>query len=221
MITEELINDMIPALKKSDIAENALIWMEELKTNELPVVEGRKFCGLISEDEILESNDLNKKIGDFILHGEHCFVNNFKHFFEAIRMLQECKSEIIAVINEKNKFIGVTTYKDLLQAFADSITVQSQGGILILSLKMYDYSLAEIGRLVESDGGRIMGSFITGHTDDESKIYLTLKINKEDLTTVNATLERFGYQVVAKFHESVGIGNEQERLDNFLKYLDI
>jgi CBS domain-containing protein len=221
MITEELINDMIPALKKSDMAENALIWMEELKTNELPVVEGRQFRGLISEDDILESNDLNKKIGDFALHGERCFIHDFKHFFEAIRILQECNSEIIAVLNEKNKFLGVTSFKDLLQAFAGSITIQSQGGIIILSLKMYDYSMAEIGRLVESNGGRIMGSYIAGHPDDESKIYLTLKINKEDLTTVNATLERFGYQVVAKFHESVDVGNEQERLDNFLKYLDI
>ncbi len=221
MITEELINDMIPALKKSDIAENALIWMEELKTNELPVVEGQQFSGLISEDDILESNDLNKKIGDFILHGESCFVYDYNHFFEAIRVLQECNSEIIAVLNEKNKFLGVTTYQYLLQTFAGSITIQSSGGILILSLKMYDYSLAEIGRLVESESGRILGSYITNHKDDESKIYLTLKINKEDLTTVIATLERFGYQVIAKFHESIGIGNEQERLDNILKYLDI
>ncbi len=221
MITGELINDMMPALKKSDMAENALIWMEELKTNELPVVEESKFLGLISEEDIMEGNDLNRKIGDFNYHCERCVVNNSKHFFEAIRILQEYNAEVIAVLDKENKYLGVITYKDLLQAFAQSITIQSQGGIMILSLKMYDYSLAEVARLIEADGGKVLGSYITGHKDDESKIYLTLKINKEDLTTVTATLERFGHQVVAKFHEAAGTGNEQERLDNFLKYLDI
>lgn len=221
MIAEELINDMIPALKKSDMAESALIWMEELKTNELPVVEGARFLGLVSEEDILKCNDPGKKIRDFTLHGTRCFVYDFKHYFEAIRIIQDCDSEVIAVISKENKYLGVTTYKDLLQVFAGSITIQSQGGILILSLKTLDYSLAEIARLIESDGGKILGSYVTGHTDDEHKIYLTLKINKEDLTTINATLERFGHQVVAKFHESAEVGNEQDRLDNFLKYLDI
>lgn len=221
MITGELINDMIPALKKSDRAESALIWMEELKTNDLPVIQGLRFLGLISEEDIMEGNDLDKKVGDFKLHGEQCFVHDHKHFFEAFRILQEHKAEVIAVLDKEDKYLGVISFKDLLQAFARSITIQSPGGILILSLKMYDYSLAEIARLIESDGGKILGSYITGHKDDSSKIYLTLKINKEDLTRMTATLERFGHQVVAKFHETTGAVNEQERLDNFLKYLNI
>jgi acetoin utilization protein AcuB len=48
MIAEGLINQMIPALKLTDKAEKAIIWMEELKTNQLPVIEGRTFRVLIS-----------------------------------------------------------------------------------------------------------------------------------------------------------------------------
>ena len=43
MIAEELINQLIPALKPSDTAEKAIIWMEEFKTNQLPVIEERRF----------------------------------------------------------------------------------------------------------------------------------------------------------------------------------
>ena len=56
MIAEELINQMIPALKPTDTAEKAILWMEELKTNQLPVIENRMFKGLITEDIILERN---------------------------------------------------------------------------------------------------------------------------------------------------------------------
>ena len=64
-LAKELINDLIPPLKLSDSASRAITWMEELRTNELPVVENGRFLGLISEDMILESNDQDKLISDY------------------------------------------------------------------------------------------------------------------------------------------------------------
>ena len=60
MIAAHLINPMVPAVKMTEAAEKAIIWMEELKTNQLPVIDGRKYLGLVSEDMILEGNDLNQ-----------------------------------------------------------------------------------------------------------------------------------------------------------------
>ena len=57
MIAEELINQMIPPLKLTDTAAYAIVWMEEFRTKELPVVNNGKFLGLIDEDQILELND--------------------------------------------------------------------------------------------------------------------------------------------------------------------
>jgi len=221
MIALELINPMIPALKKTDKAEKAMLWMEELKTNQLPVIEGRKYLGLISEDNILESNDLDATIANFRLFAENCYVTENQHLFDVIRISQACEAEILAILNEDKEFLGVASYEDTLKAFANSITIQSQGGILVLSLKHYDYSMGEIGRIIEADGGKILGSMVSPHLTENDKLYLTLKLNKEDLTAVTATLERFGYQVIAKFHEADNIENEKERLDNLLRFLDI
>jgi predicted transcriptional regulator len=62
MIAEELINHMLPPLKLTDEASKAVAWMEEFRCSQLPVIENEKFLGFISEDIILERNDLTVKI---------------------------------------------------------------------------------------------------------------------------------------------------------------
>ena len=221
MIAEELINKMIPALKTTDTAEKAIIWMEELKTNQLPVIIGNKFKGLISEDMILEGNNLNKQIGEFELISKECYVSEDQHLLDIIRLAREHNSELVAIISKEGEFMGVSRHEDTVKALSETMTVQGQGGILVLEMPMVDYSMAELSRLIEADDAKIIGAYLTPQPKDINNITLTLKINKEDLTTVSATLERFGYKIVAKFHESFTDDTERERLDNLLNFLDI
>jgi hypothetical protein len=221
MIAEELINQMIPALKLSDTAEKAIIWMEELKTNQLPVVEERQFRGLISEDIILEGNNLDRKIKEFKLLSEQCYVTEDQHLFDIIRIAHECDSELVAILDLNKQFLGVSRHEDTLKAFSNTLAVQGQGGIIVLEMRIIDYSMAEISRLIEADDAKIYGSFLSPNSRDNNFVNLTLKLNKEDLTTVIATLERFDYKIVAKFHESNNSDTEKERLDNLLNYLNI
>ncbi|HCR54392.1 MAG TPA: cbs domain containing protein, partial [Cytophagales bacterium] len=49
---------MIPPLKSSDDAHKAIVWMEEFRCNHLPVIENNRLLGFISEEIILEANDI-------------------------------------------------------------------------------------------------------------------------------------------------------------------
>ncbi len=104
--------------------------------------------------------------------------------------------------------------------FSQSAFIQSSGGIIVLSINQLDYSLSEISRLIESNDAQILGSSINVDKNDFSKFRLTLKINREDLTHIIATLERFDYKVIAKYHEAVNTSNDKERLDLLMRYLD-
>ena len=221
MVTQELINQMIPPLKPSDKAKKALSWMEELRVSQLPVVFQERFLGFISEESILEQNDPDQLIEVFELEDVSCTVQGHQHFFDAMKIASDYDSELVTVLDPANNYLGVITIVDTISAVAQTAAVQSPGGILVLSMQQMDYSLAEIARLIESDNAKIIGSSILNDPNDPSKIKLTLKINKVDLTRVIATLERFGYVVVAKFQEEVMISNEKERLDILLKFLDI
>jgi CBS domain-containing protein len=221
MIAENLINPMIPAVKREDKAEKAIIWMEEFKTNQLPVIDGRNYLGLITEDIILDGNNLDRLIGDFQLYAENCYIFDWQHLFEVVKLMQKCDAEMAAIVDEQKQFQGVATYEDVVKAFANTITIQGMGGILVISMKHIDYSMAELSRLIEAEGSKIIGSLIGPHPTESDKLYLTLKLNTEDLTAITALLERFNYTVAARFHQPANLENERERLDNLLKYLDI
>lgn len=221
MIAKELINQMIPPLKPRDEGQKALIWMEELRTNQLPIVDKGTFKGLISEDIVFASNNLKQPMSEYELIAEKCFVYEEQHFYDVIKLASDFEVQVVAVLNEEQVFLGVITVEDTISAFAQTAGVQNPGGIIILSLRQIDYSLAEISRLIESDNAKILSSCINNDILDPDKLKLTLKINRTDLSRIIATLDRFGYKIIGKFQQSQAISNEKERLDILLKYLDI
>ena len=58
MIAKELLSNTIPPLKVSDNSEKAMLWMYEFHLSHLPVIKGKKYLGLISEEQILEQKQV-------------------------------------------------------------------------------------------------------------------------------------------------------------------
>ncbi len=212
---------MIPPLKKGDAAQKAISWMEELRINQLPVIENGQYCGLISEELILEDNDNTKQVSEYELQGKTCVVNENQHFYDVLKIVSDHGVQLVAVLDDSETFLGVISIKDTVTAFAQSAAVQSPGGIIVLSLKQIDYSLSEISRLVESNNAKILSCIVNNDLLDANMIKLTLKINKTDLSAIIATFERFDYKIIAKFEDSEMESGDKERLDILFKYLDI
>jgi acetoin utilization protein AcuB len=207
MIAEDLINHMIPPLKGSDDAHKAIVWC-----NHLPVVEDGLRLGFISEEIILETNDIDKQVGDFTLVGQTSYVHLDTHFYDILKVATDSKLQMVAVLNEDQQYCGVITVQDTLTSFAQTAAVQ---------MNFADYSLAEISRLVEENHAKILSSIIKEDPLDPGKIRLTLKINQSDISRTVATLERFRYKVIGRYQESRPIENEKERIDMLLRFLDI
>lgn len=221
MIAEELINHMIPPLKVTDDAHKAIVWMEEFRCSYLPVVDDGELQGFISEEIIMETNEIEKNVGSFDLAGKTCTVAIDSHFFDILRVAGEHKLNMVAVLNEEGKYAGIITVQDVMASFAQSASVQMPGGILVLSMDLIDYSLAEISRYVEENNAKVISSTMVEDPLDKGKIKLTLKINQLDLSRIVATLERFGYRVIGRYQEDVRDDDSKERLDMLMKYLNI
>jgi CBS domain-containing protein len=217
----EFINSLIPPLKLTDRAGMALAWMEEIRTDSLPVVDQGKFIGFIGDEIIFELNNPDRLIGSIELEATACWVYSDKHIYDVLRVASENQSNLVAVLDRQNTYLGVVTMEDAIAAFADSLSIKSQGSVLILSMNMTDYHLSEISRLVESENTKILSSFITTDPLDDNKIKLTLKLDKPDLRHVKATLERFGYRIIDHYQEETGISSEEDRIGNLLRFLDI
>jgi acetoin utilization protein AcuB len=221
MIASEIINQMIPPLKASDDAHKAMVWMEEFRCNQLPVIENKKLLGFVSEALILETNDIEKKLGELELTGQECAVRQDSHVYDILKVAGEYKMQMVAVLNESGEYEGVITVQDIMTSFAQTAAVQMPGGILILSLDLIDYSLAEISRLVEENNAKILSSIMIEDPMDTRKVKLTLKINQLDLTRIVATLERFGYRIIGRYQENQKDFEDKDRIDMLMRYLNI
>jgi hypothetical protein len=221
VIAEELINHMIPPLKVTDDGHKAIVWMEEFRCNHLPVVDDGALLGFISEEMILESNEVGDKLSKFELTGQECAVPLHAHFFDILKVAADNKLKIVAVLNEEQKYAGVITVQDIMYSFAQTASIQMPGGILVLSMDLIDYSLAEICRYVEENNAKVISSTMIEDPMDKGKIKVTLKINQHDLSRIVATLERFSYRVIGRYQEITQDRGEKDRIDMLLKYLDI
>lgn len=195
--------------------------MEEIRTNCLPVVHDKFFKGLVTDEQIYTLNQPKLSMDAVELENQGCFVYLDKHIYDVIRTAAEFHTNMVAVLDKNNEYLGVITMEDAITAFADSLSIQSNGAVIVLSMFMTDYSMSEIARVIESENAKILSSFIASDPLDDSKIKLTLKLDKTELRHVKATLERFGYHVLDHYQEQAGVSEDQERIDNLFRFLDI
>jgi acetoin utilization protein AcuB len=219
MLIKDFINNDIPSLRLHDTVARALDLMETNRLLQLPLVDEEEFVGMMDEFHLAEYDD-DTKIAE-IPPLETPYLTGNQHLFEAFSKMNE-HIEMLPVLDENKLFVGVVTLQDVLKQLSIALGMQERGAIIIVSLPSRDYSLAEISRLVESNGVKILSSYLSGQSNDPlNPMQLTLKLNQEDIGTVVATLERFGYDVEAAFANQAIQSVEQERYDLLMKYLNI
>lgn len=219
MIATELISYDIPPLKLSDTGVKVLDWMEEFKTSELPVVDGNKYIGIVSESEILDRNNIDDTIKNYNLSFKTPSVKEGQHLFEVISVIVQHDIDLLPVIDTKENYLGLITTKKVIQYFSQVVSIANVGSILTIEVNLKDYSLSEISRMVESDDAKILASFITSHKES-NKLEVTLKINKTEISRILHTFERFNYTVLASYNESEYHKDLQDRYDEFMRFLN-
>jgi acetoin utilization protein AcuB len=220
MIAKDLISYNVPPLKTTDTGEKALQWMSDFYVRHLPVIEGDKFVGLVGEDDILDVSNPELPIHAHNLSLHRPVVKSQEHIYETIKIFVNLQLSILPVIDEEDTYLGVITAESLLTYFAQSASLQQSGAILIVEVGVRDYAMSEVARIVESEGASILSSFVTS-SHDSTKIEITLKINRQNLSGIIGTFKRYGYTVSASFLEQEYSQNLKERYDAFISYLNV
>ncbi len=220
MIAREIVSDEIPPLKKTDTAYKALQWMYEFQVTHLPIVEGDKFIGLLSEEAALDIKQPDTEIGKTEIKVVRQFVNENAHFFEVLRLASEQNLTVIPVLDDQENYVGIITNTKLVKAFTEMNSITEPGGILVLEVNSGDYSLGEIARIIESSNASIVCLY-ADHDPDSKKLNVTIKINSMELGGVIQAFERFNYTVKNVYQEAGHTEFLKERLDSLMNYLDI
>ena len=220
MIAIELISEEIPPLKHTDTGETALQWMEEFKVNHLPVLKGENFVGLLSENDLLDKNDLSLTLHELFTHLPRPYVKGTSHIYEVLAMSSDAHVSVIPVLDDEENYLGCISIVELMQRVADTSSIKETGGIIVLEMNDVDYSLSHISQVIESENAKVLSSFITSNPSSK-KLELTLKINLVELGRVIRALERYDYHIKASFQRNSHDEDLKSRYDELMKYLNI
>jgi CBS domain-containing protein len=220
MFAARLVTDSIPPLKPGDSCSRALIWMDELRVNALPVIKGREYLGLVYKSDVKSPELASTSLADAGIKFHRVFVFENQHVYDLTKVATLHKLDVVPVINDHHEYTGLVTVNDLVSYFAESKSVYTPGGIIILELALNDFSMTHIAQVVESDGAHILSSSVSA-TPDPSRIELTLKIDKVDLSRILSAFYRLDYHVVASYHQSEHNDDLKNRYESLMKYLNI
>jgi acetoin utilization protein AcuB len=221
MLAKDLISDVIPALRTSDSGQKALYWMDIFRISHLPIVNNEDFLGLISDKDIYDYNMAEEPIGNHTLSLFSPYVTEDQHVYEVIELASRLSLSIIPVLSNNSHYKGVITQNDLIHYFADFSALKEPGAIIILEMSIHDYSLSQISQIVESNDAKILSLYISSHSSS-TRLELTLKINRSDLTSIIQTFTRYNYTIQSTFMDHDDMDSLYEnRYDMFMKYLSI
>lgn len=221
MLAKELISDVVPSLRTSDSGQKALYWMDIFRISHLPIVNNEDFLGLISDKDIYDANMAEDPIGNHNLSLFSPFVTEEQHVYEVIELASRLNLTIVPVLDHNNHYKGAITLNDLIHYFADFSALKEPGGIIVLDMNVHDYSLSQIAQIVEGNDARILSLYIRSHSDS-TRMELTLKINRNDLTSIIQTLTRYNYTIHSTYMDHDDMDSLYEnRYEMFMKYLSI
>ena len=220
MLVSDLITDEIPPLKDTDTVEVALDWMEQFKVSHLAVVKDRELIGLVSEHELVDYNKPKDTISDLKIPLLKPIIHNYQHTYDLLKIMMSFNLTLIPVLDDKELYKGCITLKGLLQNISTMASVQNLGGVIVLEINQADYSLTQIASIVEGNDAKILSAHVSS-IPDSTKMEVTLKINKEDLSRILQTFYRYNYIVKASFQNSDFETGLKDKLDEFMHFLNI
>ena len=215
----KLISSTIMPLLPDDDGNRALELMNLYRVNHLAVVKNNFFLGVVSDKEINNWNSLDEYIEEHLpnLASPHVIYN--QHLFDIIEVLEKNNLSVVPVLDKNKQYKGVITNRKLLYTIANSAAIQSIGGVIVLQMNHNDYSLTEISNIIENNDAKILSTYVTS-TPESTKMELTIKINKTEITPIIKDLERYEYSIVASYKEDDEDVDFLERYEQLMRFLN-
>jgi predicted transcriptional regulator len=219
VINKELISPSIPTLNLHDNVFQAMEMMSEFHVSQLPVIDEDQYLGLVFEDDLINLDD-DVELNSIITHFSKVAVHANKHFLESIQITNEYNLSIVPVIDKNNEFTGVILATDLLKQLGKMTGASDPGGVIVLEMEQRNFSFAEISKLVETNDAQI--TQLNTHWDTSTNaFFVTIKINKFEISDIVATFQRYEYVVKYYFGEELYENELRDNYDHLMNYLNI
>ncbi len=220
MFIRNLISPSLIPLKPTDTVEYALGLLLEMRVRHLPVVDSSgNYVGLVSEDVLLDAPSADLVVVD-LLRAESMSALPDLHVFEAAKVIVGHGLTALPVVDESKRYLGVVRRHEVFDQLARMLSTQEPGAILALEVEAKDYSLSKLVYAIEQNEAHVL-SVSTEPSGDLGPVRVTVKLDTQDTARVRHVLEHNGYHVVAAFSDNDNEEDLQDRIEEFMRYLEV
>lgn len=220
MLTGELQSQTLPYLHLHDKVYHALQLMNDYHVTHLPVVEGDKYVGLISEEDLMQVDNDHDALSELQQSFSGICVKTSEHLLKALQIAAENGLSMVPLVTEENELVGTLVYSDLLKYASGFMSLNEPGALIVLEIPSNQYSFNEISKLVETNDAQIT-QLNTTNDPETGIMQVTLRINKPEVSDIIATFQRYDYNVKYFFGEELYTNELRSNYDNLMNYLRI
>lgn len=215
----DLIAPDIPPLRPQDDIGRALDWMEEFKVSHLPVVNEQRLVGIVKDQDLVDRSDPRAAVDVVMEQVEVPFIRGGQHIYEVMKLFSERGLTVVPVLDEMGRYLGAITEHEALKRLAEVTNIHEPGSIVVLEMNQVDYSLHEIARLVEGNDGKVLSVY--SHTlPGTTRVEITLKINREDISDILRSFERYEYFVKSTYQGSRLHDDLRGRYEELMRFIN-
>lgn len=206
LVRERMTPNPITITKQTTIA-NALQIMREHKVRRLPVMDGNKLVGIVTDRDlsevspspattlsIFELNYLLAKstIADIVAKNSKLITIGPDSFIEeAALMMRNNKIGAMPVV-EKEQLIGIITETNIFDAFVDTMGLRQTGYRITITLGQDRAGvLAELTKLIAANDGNI--THIVTYYGSSNEAIIVIRLNKGDIKKIMRAISDLGY----------------------------
>lgn len=215
--TEKYIHSSIPPFDVNVSIADVQDFFLDNGFSHFPITDDGVYIGSISSEDV-ETFDSDKKVGDYRYALEGFYVRNNTNWLEALEKFAQYQADVMPVLSPENLYLGYYKLVDIVQIFSHTSFISEPGGIIVVEKALMQYSASEISQIVESNGSKLYGMFVSEIND---KVQVYLKVNAENLNEILQSFRRYDYEIISEHSEDIYMKSLRERLDYMDKYLNI
>lgn len=221
MLAEKLISDSLTSVNSAETGRKALNSMDVYRVSHIPVVNGSKFLGIVSDKVIYDLNLLDLPIETQLDKLNPSHVHREQHIFEVAILMYKLKLSVLPVLDTDHYYLGAITLYDLARRFAKLFSLEEIGGVIVLEMNVNNYSLAEISQIVESNDIKILSCFLD-RKHGTNILDVILKLDNDELSPLIQAFIRYDYNIKAVYLDQSELKDlYKDRFDQFMKFMNI
>ncbi|MGE8429247.1 MAG: CBS domain-containing protein [Sphingobacterium sp.] len=220
MLISQFLSNADFSIQNADSIQQALEKLQDMLCKELIVLNGDDYIGLVNETILLDAEDEDAPLSSIRINTAPIQLKFNQHPYDALVMATVYNSTIIPVLDQDNKYIGVSTQLDILKAISSIQSQNESGAIIVLATGLHDFSLSQIAHLVESDNCRILNCATKINLESDN-IEVTIKVDKSNINALLNSFLRHNYLILETHNTIAAFDDTADRYQQLMNYINI